>query len=326
MRSTARDYLKLPVVADRPNLHVRDETLVRRVVFEGTTAVGVEAVGSAWAAAVSSGSVFTRQYRMQRRDGGHTWVVARAVPIPTGGPVREWVGSITDVSDRVRLEETREQFLAILGHDLRNPLNLVSMVTQALVLGGLKKSQVVSVDMILRSVRRMEGMILDLLDFARGRLGGGIPLTPTATDLRERCAEALAAARAAHPQRAIEFEATGDLSGEWDTARLDQVFANLIDNAIQHGADTIRVCLRDEGAEVVMTVGSGGAPIPEELLGGIFEPFHGRARSRSEGLGLWLYIVSEIVRAHGGAIAVRSSEGEGTTFTARWPKRRPVEP
>lgn len=286
------------------------------------------AAAAAWAAAAAAveGTVFNHQHRLRKGDGGHTWVVTRAVPLQGDGPAREWVGTMTDVSDRVRLEEAREEFIAILGHDLRNPPNIVLMATQALRQGHLAEPQVQNVGQILRSVGRMEGMIRDLLDFARSRLRGGIPVMREATDLRRMGEEAVAAVKVAHPHRAVEYEASGDLRGEWDPARLEQVLANLLDNAILHGADPIRLTLRDEGTKVVAEVHSRGAPISADLLPGIFEPFHGRPRSRTEGLGLGLYIVHEIVRAHGGSITVRSSEQEGTTFAARWPRHPPAAP
>lgn len=283
------------------------------------------ATRTAWAVAVAGGTLFSRQHRLRRRDGGYTWVVARAVPLPTGGPVREWVGTMTDVSDRVRVEEAREQFIAILGHDLRSPLGIILLGAQMLGRAGVAEAQGATVELITRNAKRMQGMIADLLDFARGRLGGGIPVTRVPTDLSVGCAEAVAAAKLACPQREIAVEAAGDLRGEWDPARLEQVFANLLDNAIHHGVGPIRVGLRGDAAEVVVTVHSEGPPIPDALLAGIFEPFHAHTRTRSEGLGLGLYIVSEIVRAHGGVTAVRSAEGEGTTFTARWPKHAPAE-
>ena len=282
------------------------------------------ATRAAWAEATERGTVFTHQHRLQRTDGTHAWVVTRAVPVPTDGPIREWIGMMTDVSDRVRLEEAREQFMAILGHDLRNPLNVVTLATQILKRSGPTAAQLHNIVQILRSTRRMDGMILDLLDFARGHLGGGIPVTRAPVDLRRNGDEAVSAVRLAQPDRTIEYEAVGDLTGEWDSARLDQVLANLIDNAVLHGSDPIRLTLSDEGTEAVTRVHSFGAPIPTALLPGIFEPFHGRPRSRTEGLGLGMYIVHEIVRAHGGSVSVRSSEEEGTTFTARWPKRPPT--
>lgn len=278
------------------------------------------AMGAAWSAALAGGTVFTQQHRLRRADGSYAWVVTRMVPLPGDGPAREWVGMMTDVSDRVRLDEAREEFMAILGHDLRNPLNVVTLATKALRRSDPTESQLRNLDQIARSTRRMEGLIFDLLDLARGRLGGGIPVMRAPTDLRRKADDVVSAARVVHSDRVIECDAVGDLTGEWDPARVEQALTNLLDNAILHGVDPIRLSLRDEGREVVTRVHSYGAPIPAAVLPAIFEPFHRRPRGRTEGLGLGLYIVHEIVRAHGGSVSVRSSETEGTTFTARWPK------
>ncbi len=229
-------------------------------------------------------------------------------------------------ASRAVIEEARERFIAILGHDLRSPLSVIVLGAQSLELAHPSGTGARTVQQILRGARRMDVMIQDLLDFARGHLGGGIPIKRARTDLRQSCDEAVSAVRLTHPNRTIVCEAVGDLTGDWDRDRLEQVFANLLDNAIRHGEDPINVSLSDEGAEVTMAVHTWGSPIAAMDLPGIFKPYHGRPRSRSEGLGLGLYIVSEIVRAHDGSIAVRSSEDEGTTFTMRWPKRGPGGP
>lgn len=285
-------------------------------------------VRDSWAETVATARPYTCQHRIQSRGGGYAWVVARAVPIPETGTVREWVGMITDVSDRVRVELARDQFIGILGHDLRNPLTAIQMAIE--VLGALPDPYAPVVAVAARSAHRIEAMIRDLLDFARGRLAGGIPIAPRPCDLQAMCDQAVEEMQQAHPDRAIRFEGVGDLRGEWDPDRVEQVVSNLVGNAVAHGIGPVRVTGRDDGDEVVTTVHNQGPAIPAEVIPILFEPFTRPAAeddgATSQGLGLGLYIASEIVHAHGATISVASREGEGTTFTIRWPRRVPSRP
>jgi signal transduction histidine kinase len=282
-------------------------------------------VRDTWAEAVATARPYTCQHRIQSCGGGYAWVVARAAPIPETGTVREWVGMITDVSDRVRVELARDQFIGILGHDLRNPLTAIQMAIE--VLGALPDPYAPVVAVAARSAHRIEAMIRDLLDFARGRLAAGIPIAPRPCDLQAMCDQAVEEMQQAHPDRAIRFEGVGDLRGEWDPDRVEQVVSNLVGNAVAHGSGPVHVTGRDDGDEVVTTVHNQGPAIPAEAIPILFEPFTRPAAedggAKSQGLGLGLYIASEIVHAHGATISVASREGEGTTFTIRWPRRVP---
>ena len=285
-------------------------------------------VREAWTAAVAAASPYECQHRIRRRDGGYAWVLARAVPIPESGPVREWIGMLTDVSDRVRVEVARERFIGILGHDLNNPL--ASILMGADVLEKLPNPYAKAARTIASSAHRMEAMIRDLLDFARGRLGDGIPIAPTACDLRLLCDKVVEEMEQAYPTRVMSFAGIGDLRGEWDPNRVEQVLSNLIGNAVNHGRGPIIVMCHEEGDAVVTTIHNQGPAIPAEVIPTLFEPFTtahvGEGKQAShKGLGLGLYIVSEIVHAHGGTISVSSVEGHGTTFTIRWPRRAPAE-
>jgi signal transduction histidine kinase len=227
------------------------------------------------------------------------------------------------------VEHYKDRFIAILSHDLRSPIGAIlasaGVMARSENLGG---SEAKAISMIVNSATDMNRMITDLTEFARTRLGIGIPIVPAPTDMGSICRQVADVFQALHPDRILHFEATGDLQGEWDAARLKQVVSNLIGNAVQHGApkSPITVRVRRETEKVVLTVHNEGTPIPRNALQTIFDPL-ARAtpekletRADSTSLGLGLYIARTIVIAHGGTIAVTSSGPEGTTFTVRLPQ------
>jgi two-component system sensor histidine kinase/response regulator len=214
----------------------------------------------------------------------------------------------------------KDRFIGILGHDLRNPLTAITNSAHLLMRANdLNERHQTSAARILRASERMAQMIRDLLDFTRGQLGGGIPVEPARADLAEICHRVVDETKAIHPQREIELHTHGDLDGEWDASRLEQVVSNLVANAVHHGQDRILVEAVGEPVRVVLRVRNGGPPIPPEDLPTLFEAFKGQRKGRTtQGLGLGLYIVKEIVRAHGGKVEVTSSADEGTTFACIW--------
>ena len=217
-----------------------------------------------------------------------------------------------------RREEVRERFIGILGHDLRDPLSTVIISARTLASNQhIDREHRLAAARIVRACNRMQRMINDVLDFARGHLGTGIPAYPMAADMGEICRAATDEMIAAHPQRTIQLETSGDLHGAFDRDRVHQAMTNLLANAIHHGEGAIDV--RVHGGDAIVTeVTSHGAPIPESLRAQIFDPF---AHSEgSAGLGLGLYIVHQIAAAHGAHCDV-SSDANGTTFRIRWPRR-----
>jgi two-component system, sensor histidine kinase and response regulator len=178
---------------------------------------------------------------------------------------------------------------------------------------------------ILSSGERMKAMIDQLLDFTRARSGGGIAIDPQETNLADLCAQAVDELELVHPEWRVALHVGGDPTGTWDAERLLQTLSNLVANAGQHGAPGTEISLRVDGTDpdaVRIELHNQGR-IPEPVLLHLFDPFrntrHRHARSR--GLGLGLFIVREIVRAHGGTVEVSSSEAAGTTFTIRLPRR-----
>jgi signal transduction histidine kinase len=226
------------------------------------------------------------------------------------------------------VDRSKEMFVAILGHDLRAPLGAVIMASQFMLeTGELKEPYLTLTTRILRSGRRMNQMVGDLLDFTRGQLGPGIPIVRQPMDLANEAAHAVDEMAAAHSDRVLELATSGDLRGNWDCARIGQVLANLIGNAIQHGSveSPIIISARGEAQEAVVTVRNQGLAIPASDIHGIFGPFKrlhsARPTSdRSSSLGLGLYIAERIVTAHGGTIEVTSSPAEGTLFTVHLPR------
>ncbi len=277
-------------------------------------------VRDAWNEAVALAKPYACQHRIRSRKGGYAWVLARAVPITRSGIVREWIGMMSDISDRMRVEEARDQFIGILGHDLRNPL--ASIVAGVGILSDLPEPFARTVTRVTRSAHRIETIIRDLLDFARGRLGGGIPITTLPCDMRLICHDVTDELKLAHPDRSIRFKGIGDLRGEWDPDRIEQVISNLLGNAVMHGADPITLTSRGDGAHVVTAVHNRGPAIPDAVIPTLFEPFTAASPEVDghRGLGLGLYIASEIVRAHAGTLMLSSTEDEGTTFTFSLPR------
>ena len=231
------------------------------------------------------------------------------------------------------LDHTREQFLAILGHDLRNPLGaIVTGATFLTISDDIGDRQIKVAARILNSANRMTRMVSDLLDLTRTRLGGGIPITPRPTDLAPLCEQVLVELEAVYPESRLRVDFTGDVTGEWDSDRLTQVVSNLVANALQHSGagSVVSVVVDGVGAEVVLAVHNEGPSIPEHAMNQIFEPMIRRTAPDGDrnvrGLGLGLYIAREIVTAHGGAIRATSSDQGGTTFTIKLPRRPPLAP
>jgi two-component system sensor histidine kinase/response regulator len=223
------------------------------------------------------------------------------------------------------IEAFRDLFLGAVGHDLRGPLSAIDLASR-MILGrpdcGDARHRP-HVEKIARASRRMERMIEDILDLTRLECTGRIPITPDATDLAATCSAVLDEVRLARPDRDLELEAEGDVTGFWDADRLARIVSNLVGNAIAHGSGRVRVEARGEAERVVLVVRNEGPPIEARVAAQMFEPFQ-KGSAAGRGLGLGLYIVREVVRAHGGAIAVASST-EGTAFTVALPRRSSLE-
>jgi signal transduction histidine kinase len=225
-----------------------------------------------------------------------------------------------------QLEQARNLLLGMLGHDMRSPLNTIQAT--AAYLSALNAGEEVSAaaSRLIRSGTSMKSLLDDLVDFNRTKLGLGINISPADTDLAGLFADELEQLRGAHPSFQLELKVVGDSQGHWDGPRLQQVLRNLVTNAIKYGAADaqVRVALTGEEADVRFEVANRGPAIEQSTLDQIFDPLkRGPAerdgRNADGGLGLGLYIVREVIRAHGGEVRACSSGGE-TVFTVRLPR------
>jgi signal transduction histidine kinase len=232
---------------------------------------------------------------------------------------------LSDMRDERASGELRDQFIAILGHDLRNPLQAIFATSELL---ERRLTDVVHANMAARiraSARRMSALIDDVLDFARARLGGGIgvDLQPVA-DIESALSSVVTELQDGKPDRRIQLDIDIDSPVECDVARTQQVLSNLISNALTHGSpdSPVKVSAATTDIDLVMKVWNDGTPIPAESVAKIFEPFWRQSSEPGRGgLGLGLHICSQIVRSHGGQLTVISSATQGTEFTVRLPLR-----
>ncbi len=207
----------------------------------------------------------------------------------------------------------REEFIAVLGHDLRNPLASIDAGTKMLQRTVTDEKSRSILQLMRSSVSRMSGLIDDVLDFARGRLGSGLTMDGLSlVAVRPMIEQVVSELSAAHTDRTIVAEVS-DITVRCDPARLGQLLSNLLANALTHGAEDgeILVTARIEDGWFKMDVTNPGDPIPAEVAEHLFKPFvRASAKPSHAGLGLGLYIASEIARAHRGTLTVQSSEAE----------------
>lgn len=220
--------------------------------------------------------------------------------------------------------ELREQFIAVLGHDLRNPLAAVGATAEVLARHRTDPDLVRMGERLRAATRRMAKLLDDVLDFARGRMGSGVDVfLEEVPALGQALHEVVNELRGAHPGRNIVDSDIRIVQAVYcDKGRVQQLLSNLLGNALTHGApdQPVVVSAAIDGAELVLSVANAGTPIEAESLAKVFEPYwRPHAGRPGGGLGLGLYICAQIAKAHGGAMAVQSSAAAGTVFTARLP-------
>lgn len=236
------------------------------------------------------------------------------------------VESIASYTEAV--QASHNIFLGILGHDLRTPLSAILLSVDGLLRTealGAKVSKAAA--RIYTSVGRASAIVGDLLDFTRAQLGPGIPVHRTLTNIAPLCERIVDECRAVHPDANLILHSTGHLEGHFDGARLEQVFSNLIGNALQHGRakSPVKVTLGANGDALEFRVHNDGHPIPSERLSALFNPIgqyclqDPQDRGPQASMGLGLYIAAQIVAAHNGVIEVTSDEKHGTEFVVNIP-------
>ena len=331
---TARPDGKLDFVSKRVIEYFQRSA--QEIVGDGWIAVlhpdDAASVIERWTRTLTTGEPYEVEFRLRRSDGQYRWHLGRAnAERASDGTITSWVGTNTDVHDaKMVLHELtmRSQYeqrvIGIVGHDLRNPLNAISLATTLLAQRAPDPAAEKLVARIARAADRATRLVGDLLDFAKARLGTTIPVNPRPTNLHEIVETVVDEFDATAPGRVICVAHSGEESGVWDADRLSQVLSNLIGNALQHGAkDTpvyVEATMTDH--EAVLTVVNEGAGIPEHELPHLFEPYRrsSTAVSARGSLGLGLYIAREVIAAHGGTIEVDSSPGKVTCFTVRLPR------
>lgn len=218
------------------------------------------------------------------------------------------------------LEHSRDLVLAVLGHDLREPLGVILTYSTYLTrLERFDENAKTAIGRLFVTATRMRLMVSDLLDFARGRLGGVLPISRAPMNIYDACRHAIDEVEALHPQSTLSLHTSGPLTGEWDAVRISQLLTNLLINAVQHGSPgkPVDVVLNGNDTEVSIAVRNEGEPIPASEIKRIFEPMvrGSREQATPASVGLGLYIAREVARAHGGSIKAQSSAATGTTFT-----------
>ncbi len=236
---------------------------------------------------------------------------------------QETTESISYYSKKV--DHSRDLFLGVLGHDLRNPIGAMRMSAELIAkIGSLTERQKMLIAQVVTSADRATEILDQLLDLTRARLGSGLHILREETDMAFISRQLLGEMRSLHPGRTFTLKISGDTKGHWDKPRIGQVFSNLLGNAVQYGFTDlpIDVTVIGDSKKVSVSVHNEGVPIPKNVIGGIFEAMvrEGTEGIDSTNLGLGLYITKEIVSAHGGTIMVTSSEKDGTTFIALFPR------
>lgn len=226
------------------------------------------------------------------------------------------------------VKRTQNMFLAILGHDLRNPLGTITIATSYLMQAvDIPAKYVLVATKMFNSAQRMSRLINDLIDFTRTHLGRGIPVKATPANLARVCSDVVDEMRTLHPDQVIELAMPSSVDAIFDESRIAQVLSNLIGNAVQYGdiRERVSITLTTHGDDAVISVNNRGTAIAAKEMAAIFDPFirvaanSGQGLSERNSLGIGLFIARQIAQAHSGELRVMSSEGDGTTFTLTFP-------
>ncbi len=280
-------------------------------------------------------ALYSGQPQLQRvvgvvgQEGQQHWLQVSAQPLfdRDGTTAIAVVSSFSDITERKLRQEFEQQLIGIVSHDLRNPVSAMLLSATSLMkrekLDPLQLNR--GLARIVNSGERAARLIRDLLDFTQARLGTGIPVHPRPVSLEEVARATLEEVQQAHPERELRWRAEGDSSGNWDPDRLAQIITNLAANALAYSPPEtpVEVEVIGRADQASLVVRNRGTPIAVEMLPVLFQPYR-RGRDVHPGaagsIGLGLFIVDQLVRAHRGRIGVRSNQEEGTTFTVVLPR------
>jgi signal transduction histidine kinase len=250
------------------------------------------------------------------------------LPLHRDGVIGGGILLLVAASQAAAPEASVREILGVVGHDLRNPLAAMKMTAQLLGKGDEMQAdrRATLARRLLSSATRMEAIVRNLLDYSRASAGALVRLQPEAVDLADVTRRVVEELEQSHPGRKAEHRVSGDPSGRWDLGRIEQVVGQLVSNAFRHGAESPPAVVTidgTDGTQVTLVVSNQGPAIPPELLARIFDPFSIGPREPGaprRQIGLGLFVVHEMVSAHGGSVTGSSSEEEGTSFRVVLPR------
>jgi signal transduction histidine kinase len=326
--------MALDMQAPQTELQREDKSKGRQLPAAGESAA--ESHGSERLSAGFTIDLLFAEYRALRASVLKLWTQEN---LPMGPEHAEDIIRFNEAIDQAATESIKryseavtmaqDVFIGILGHDLRTPLQSISLGAQRLMHDDQLDSSLIKLGARMhKSVRRMTGMVDNLLDFTRSRIGGGIQIERAFCDLNDVVEQVVDEFRSYHPGKSIRRVTKGDCKGQWDPGRIAQVYQNLIANALQYGDPEKPVIVSSEcdGGEAVIRVHNSGPVISPQDQKRLFNLLHRHASAAMEGnsrgnLGLGLYIVAEVVAAHGGTVEVSSTESRGTEFVVKLPRQ-----
>ncbi len=313
-----------------PQAGFRDMELLgkrdRDVIADAQVAVELEAFKRR---ALESGERAQMSMVMAAGGGDRHFAIEVEPRRDDSGAVCGLVGAAADITEPKRLEQAlrdalqfREDVLAIVSHDLRNPLNALAMGIDVIATGSSAVDQARVLARMQSALSRAARLVDSILDYARTQQGQSVPLERQEVRLAPLLREAVDEVRDAYPLRVIELELGAEPILELDPDRFTQAAVNLIVNAAQHGdpSAAVTVALRQDDQRTLLSVHNRGRPIPPHVQTELFLPFRrGESSGEREGIGLGLFIARQVIEAHGGTIALHSTETDGTTFTIELP-------
>jgi PAS domain S-box-containing protein len=275
----------------------------------------------AWTNALNTGSVYQCEFRLKDKDENYKWHLARALPFIIDGKIIKWFGTNTDIDEQKQLQRQKDDFLGIASHELKTPVTSIKAYAQVLGAMLTKEGEQKKAEMVLRmdaQINRLTNLIGDLLDVTKIN-SGRLQFNKTWFDFNEALQETIEDLQHTTQKHKLvqNFSQTGRIYSDKD--RISQVITNLITNAIKYSphTDTIIITTRRENNEAIVCVQDFGIGIPEDKKDRVFEQFYrvsGNKQHTFPGLGLGLYISSEIIKREGGRMWVNSVEGKGSTF------------